>query len=670
MKTLFTLLLAGTFSAVYAQTSPVLAVQPYGKVDMADLELKACDFEKDANAEVLFEKGKLSYSVDISSIELETHRRIKIFNEKGNDHANIHLQYYSGSHLENITGLEAETINLVDGKAEITKLDKKSFFTKALDKNVSEITFTFPNVKPGCIIEFKYKLNISSLSRIPTWNFQDNMPVKYSEYDTSIPEMFYFRPDLRLYQPMVKNTSVTDAKVLKVLSHERNAYSSSQESETIPYNVQNEVHAVANVPSLSAEPYMSSFEDNVQHLGLHIVSFKPLGGFDVKLMDTWAKVGGFLSDDDDFGGQLKRSLSDEQSIINEAYGYKTTDQKIACVFNRVKSLMKWNGVDRWYTLDGTKKAWDNKTGNSAEINLALYHLLKQCGINAYPMAVSTQNYGRVNPFNTTPSAFNRAVVYVIGDNDTKYVLDATGKYNLYNETPVELLNSMGLWIDRSKNTYDTVYVKKETPVRQSVLINAEIKPDGKIQGSAQLNSFSYNRINAVKRYKEDGEKKYMDYLADGDNNLKISSIKFENMDVDSLPLTQKIDFDLDLAGSDQNYIYLNPNLFSSLKKNPLLSENRMSDVDFEYLRGYSINGVYKIPAGYKIDALPKDINFVMPDKGISFKRIIAEQEGSIMVRYSINYNKIRYSKDDYPSLHEFYKKMYEMLNEQIVLKKG
>ncbi|MBS1523641.1 MAG: DUF3857 domain-containing protein [Bacteroidetes bacterium] len=670
MKTLFTLLLAGAFSAVYAQTSSAPAVQPYGKVDIADLELKACDFEKDANAEVLFEKGNLSYSVDVTSVELETHTRIKIFNENGKEYANIHLQYYSGNHLENITGLEAETINLVDGKAEITKVDKKSFFNKQLDKNVSEIAFTFPNVKSGSIIEFRYKLNINRLSLIPTWDFQKKIPVKYSEYDTSIPEMFYFRPDLRLYQPMVKNTSVTDSKVLKVLSHEHGTYSSSQESETIPYNVQNEVRAVANVPSLPNEPYMSSFEDNVQHISLNIASFKPLGGFNVNLMDTWAKVGGALSEDDDFGGQLKRSLSNEQAIINEAYAHKTTDDKIAYVFNQVKNLMKWNSIDRWYTIDGTSKAWDNKTGNSAEINLILYHLLKQCGINAYPMVVSTQNYGRVNPFNTTTLAFNRAVVYVLGDNDKKYVLDATGKYNQYNETPTELLNSMGLWIDRSKNTYDTVYVTKETPVRQSVLINAEIKPDGKIQGTAQLNSFSYNRIDAIKRYKEDGEKKYIDYLADGDNNLKISSVKFENMDVDTLPLTQKVDFDLDLAGSDQNYIYLNPNLFSSLKKNPLLNENRMSDVDFEYLRGYSINGVYKIPAGYKVDALPKDISLVMPDKGISFKRIIAEQEGSIMVRYSVNYNKIQYSKDDYPSLHEFYKKMYEMLNEQIVLKKS
>ena len=125
-------------------------------------------------------------------------------------------------------------------------------------------------------------------------------------------------------------------------------------------------------------------------------------------------------------------------------------------------------------------------------------------------------------------------------------------------------------------------LKKNEPARQVILITAEIKPTGKLEGTAEISSTSYNRINAVERYKKDGEKKYIDFLRDDDNNLKISSIKFENMDVDTLPLTQKMNFDLDLAGSDENYIYLNPNLFTSLKKNPFLSEKRMTNIDFGY----------------------------------------------------------------------------------------
>ena len=51
-------------------------------------------------------------------------------------------------------------------------------------------------------------------------------------------------------------------------------------------------------------------------------------------------------------------------------------------------------------------------------------------------------------------------------------------------------------------------------------------------------------------------------------------------------------------------------------------------------------------------------------------RILAEQDGLLVVRYIIDYKKTRYTKDEYPSIRDFYKKMYEMLNEQIVLKKS
>src|SRR5579872_2869161 len=152
MKKLFALVFLGsvTFTCL-AQTTP--AVEPYGKVNQADLDLKQCDFEKDANAEVLFETGNVYYSDDLNSIMNDIHVRIKIFNDNGKSEADVHIKYLSNSHFEYITGLQAETINLVDGKQEITKLDKKQIFTKAVDKQWSEITFTFPNVKAGSIIE-------------------------------------------------------------------------------------------------------------------------------------------------------------------------------------------------------------------------------------------------------------------------------------------------------------------------------------------------------------------------------------------------------------------------------------------------------------------------------------------------------------------------------------
>jgi len=658
MNKIFTLFLLGAFAlCANAQTQPLVpSEQPYGKITNEDLTMKACDFEKDANAMVLFSKCDQYFDQSFFVIR-EIHKRVKIFNDNGKDAANIHIPFFAGNHLESVGSIDAETINLVDGKPVITKLDKKLIYIKHVNKFRDELVFTMPNITAGSVFEYKYKWQAQAFYDFPDWYFQEKIPVRYSELDTEIPEFFYFKTQTRTRVPYYKH------------SNSSNSRTQGDGADTYTYNNETEVRAMANVPSLPDEPYMTSDADNLECVIFQLTQIRPTVGFRRSFSDTWAKIGGELAEDEDFGGQLKRKLANEDEIINKAAALKTNGEKIAYIFDAVKTTMKWNNDDDYETSDGTSKAWDNKSGNSAEINLILYHLLKKSGLDAYPMVVSTRAHGKVNKFYPSLYQFNRAVVYIPIDSTREYILDATGKYNTYNEIPDNLLNSSGLYIDKEKKTYDIIFLEKADPVRQVTLINAEIKPGGKMSGTAQMNSFSYNRISAVKRYKTDGEKKYIDYLTDGDNNLKISAIRFDNMEVDTLPLTQNIDFNLDLTGSDDSYIYFTPNVFTSVRNNPFLSENRNTDIDFGYRNNYTINGMYKEPAGYKVDALPKSVSMTLPDKSITFRRIVAEQDGSIVVRYTIDFKKSIYFKEGYPDLHDFYKKLHELMSEQIVLKK-
>lgn len=653
MTKFFTTLLLGALAfAGMAQTSAqnIPGVMPFGKVDISDLEMKACDFEKDANAEILFNKGNLFFDQEFNII-LEVHKRIKIFNDKGMKEAEIHIPFQGGNRLEFITGLQAQTINLVDGKPEIIKLDKKLVYTKFIDKVRNEIAFTFPNVKAGSIIEYKYTWNTVSYANFPDWYFQQKIPVRYSEFDTAIPDYFTYRTQSRVYGPYVKDEVKDEARA--------------------KYNIDIRNRAMANIPSLPNEAYMSSYADNLQRLSFQLTNITSTdAGIYKSYSDTWGKVGGKLIEDVDFGGQLKRKLKDEELILTKAAALKTNGDKIAYIFGEVKNNMKWDGVDRWYTIDGTAKAWERKSGNSAEVNLILYHLLKQAGLEVYPMVVSTREHGKVLPTYTSLSQFNKAVVYVPLPNDKMYVLDATNKYNSFNDIPADLLNSSGLYIDKSEDVYDIVSLENEKPVNQTVFVTADIKTDGKIAGVASIRSAGYHRKNALEKYKTDGEKKYIEALQDGDNGLKITAVKMDNMEIDSLPLLQNIDFSLELAGSDENYIMLNPNLFSSLKNNPFLAEQRLSDIEFGYNRSFTIGGRYTMPAGYKIDAVPKSGGITMADKSITFNRLVQQQDNVISLRYTVEFKKPIYSKGDYADFREFMKVLYQMLNEQIILKKA
>ncbi|MDB4900788.1 MAG: hypothetical protein JWQ63_69 [Mucilaginibacter sp.] len=639
MNKIFTILFLAMFAvSVNAQTNPtnIPTVQPYGKIDIQDFEMKSCDFEKDANAEVLFDSGSVYFNPAYELV-FERHVRVKIFNEKAKQGANVKLQYFDGYGLERIQSLEAETINYDNGKIEFTKVDKKLIYNSKIDRIRKEMVFSFPNVKSGSVLEYKYILISKDIVNFPAWYFQSNLPTRYSELKTDIPNVLYYKILEMVNRPYVKHTA--------------------------------DVKALANIPSLNDEPFMTSSRDNSERILYQLKSISQ-GSFYRSILDTWEKVGKNLCDYDGFGGQFKRKLTGEEEIINKAKNLSSDNDKIAFIFNEVKNKMKWDSDDFQFINDGTSEAWDKKTGNSTEINLVLYHLLKKSGVQAYPMLVSTRKNGKINPAYPNSYQFNRTVAYIPIDTANFYILDATNKYNLYNEIPADLLNGFGFCIDVDNQKFKQVFLEKNTTADKVISINAEIKPEGKLMGTAELVSYSYNRINEVEKYKTDGEQKYIDYLRGGDNNLKISGITFENMEVDSLPLMQNIDFNLDLTGSDGNYIYLNPNLFTGLRLNPFLSENRFTDIDFGYTSSYSINGLYKLPAGYKTDAIPQNINMSMPDKSIVFRRTVAEQNGQIMVRCIIKYQKSLFFKEDYPEFHEFFKKMYEMLNEQIVLKKS
>ncbi|RYY35194.1 MAG: DUF3857 domain-containing protein, partial [Sphingobacteriaceae bacterium] len=579
MKKLYiSLVFCAVAVCTFAQTPPPV-IPGYGKVDIADLELKKCDFEPDANAMVLFNKGDVYFDQEFN-IVTSHHKRIKIFNDNGKKNADIRIEYYSGNHLEFISDLQVQTINLVNGKPEITKIDKKQIFTENIDKMHSAMVFSFPNVKAGSVIEYRYTLTANSYNDFPDWYFQEKIPVRYSEFITRVPEYFYYKPEVRLSTHFDVNKHSTASATLGFGSN------------ALTYVNEIDQRGMQNIHSLPDEPFMRSDADNLQRISFVLTSIRPPQGFTERGADTWPKVGGLLIDDEDFGKQLKRKLAGEETIIAKAANLKTNDQKIAFLFNEVKNTMKWNNVDRWYTSDGTVKAWEKKTGNATEINLILFHLLKQAGVDAYPMVVSTRDNGRVNPFSAFIHQFNRGVVYIPVDSTKRYILDASNKYNLYNEVPDELLNSSGLYINKEKKIYDMFFITNNLPVRQSYYINAEIKPDGKMSGTAQISSFSYNKIKRTSRYKTDGEEKYIEFLRDNDNSVKITELKLDNMDIDTLPLMQRMVFDMDLTGSDDNYIYFNPNTLTLLKTNPFLSESRFTDIELSYKDNHSVVAIY------------------------------------------------------------------------------
>ena len=91
------------------------------------------------------------------------------------------------------------------GNIVITKLEKKAFYREQANAYFSAITFTFPEIKRGSIIEYRYTKIRETWSTIDPWVFQHDIPSKFSSFDITLPEYFSLpAPNRSVFQLKIK----------------------------------------------------------------------------------------------------------------------------------------------------------------------------------------------------------------------------------------------------------------------------------------------------------------------------------------------------------------------------------------------------------------------------------------------------------------------------------
>ncbi len=617
-------------------------IPAWGKVEKADLEMKVYDIDKDAEAVVLFEVGELICDQSYN-IQLERRIRIKILKEGGLERADIHLNYIHYLNEENIIKLSAQTYNLdAAGNVVITPVDKKSIFDKKINKRISERVFSFPEVKVGSIIEYKY---IKTGAGLVTWYFQRSIPVKFSRYTTDFPSE-------------VEVASIPYC----VLS-----YDTKRDTKTTRHVIS---HTMTNVPALRDEPFISNEDDYLQRIDTRLQAITNTMGVRQSFIRSWPGIIKQCMEAEDFGIQLKKNIPRTADLEAELSNITDPYEKMKIIHHYVRKNMTWDGLDQIWADDGVKAAWKEKKGTSGEINLILVNLLKDAGLDASPMLVSTHDHGRVTPMFPSFDQFNEVIAYVkIGDK--QYFLNATEKNTPSHLIPKNIMFTEGLVI-KKLDTYEwgwqTLWNEKLLR-KKMVVLRAELNEKDSMVGEVNVSSIDYDRVERSAVLKGDGKEKFRTkYFTEPNANMKIDSLHIDNENNDSLPLVQKFTFSQPISGSG-DYKFFNVNLFTGLEKNPFVADNRFSDIFFGTNQTFVIIGNFKIPEGYAYEELPKSMRMIMPDTSIEISRRIAAENTVLSVRISLEFKRPFYTVEEYPDFKEFYKKLFDILNEQIVFRK-
>ena len=649
-RTLFLAIALFTFSQISAQVDV-----KFGKVSVEELKKEKSLIDPDAGAEVLGEFGVLHFKLDRELglvYNFEYHKRIKIYNSTGYDYADVSIPFYDPTGIggEDIPVLKAYTYNLEGGKVEKIKLTSKEIIEQKTSENWKVKKLTFPQVKEGTVIEYKYTKTSNYISDVPDWTFQETIPVVWSQYNFNIPEWYQFRP-------------ISQGFLNYAINEHTNNFGSDVLIPGTTWQVKSSVWAVANAAPLKSERYISSKSNYVMKLNFQMLSYQFPGGRFYDVGQNYSKYNKRLMESEAFGKLLEKSsfLSDEVALITNA---SDDTEKALALYTYVRNEITWDELIGHYPGQ-VRKAWKERKGSVGEINGLLVMMMREAGLNAEPVIISTRNNGILHPVFPDEDRFNYLLAGVkIGDR--WITLDASAKGYPFGTLPVKCLNGNGWIVSDTQSGWVPLGNGNQSKTVTQVKLN--LSENGTFDGDLIISTKGYPDISRRKSLYKSGKEEYIKEFDETILDWKIDSASFENEDNVYSPLIGKFHIS-NKDSEDSDIIYLNPLVVYQFDENPFKEEERIMPIDFAYNTNDNYVLELNIPEGYVVDELPKPVVYQLPGKAAMYQFSASSIGQKVSIINNLKISKLIYDREEYESIKKFFELMLDKQSEQIVIKK-
>ena len=646
--------------------------EKFGVIKLEDFNPLSTIIEKDAAAVVLSDVGSTDFEGNNHgdfSVIFKRHKKILLKKRTAFDEATfkIYLWQFSSANEEVLEDVEAATYNIDNGKIVATKLNKKELIKENFSKNILLNKFTLPDLKEGCIIEYKYTIKSPYDNMLHSWAFQDDeYPTLWSEYQVTLPHLYsYAIVKKGAYRTLAVDSSMLKYKSYTILAHSNNGYSRSEIINTSG-DAKWFLWAMKEVPSYKVQSFVANPNDHIAEYEFQLQSIKYSEQTVVRRIKSWYETANSLLQSENFGQIIDKEKNDWiEKEVNAITGAKEGAEAANLVFKYLRDNFIASNNNSIYLTDEPKKIFKNKKGNIADINLMLTAMLYNKGYIAEPVILSTRGNGKVDEVSAILNQYNYVVCRLKIDTTT-YFLDASDKHNGFGKLPNKCYNGFGRVIAQNPFLVNlSADNNEESKVTSIFIANAE---NGKLEASFTSN-LGYVESQEVRNrlLKTTTPDFFKEITIDYSFAPKISNEELENEKNYDLPLTVK--YDLNFSLGDDDIIYFNPLLNEITKENIFKAEKRIFKVEMPF----TVNETYilnmEIPKGYVVDELPKSVRSKLNESEGLFEYIISNKEGFIQLKCKFQLNKANYEVEDYESLREFFGLMVKKQSEQIVFKK-
>lgn len=659
----------------------------YGKISDEEMAMQSYPKDPAAPAVVLFDKGSTThrYADNVGFVlEFERHVRIKVFSKEATHLGDVVIFYFAS---QRVSDLKATSYNLENGKIVETKLDKDNVFSEKLTRTRMVKKMTIPAVREGTVIEYKYSIVDEGAVGIQNWVFQRReIPTVWSEYEASVPTFIDFRKMSQGWEPFTLTEEETKDATINI-NYTTRSSGKIVDSKTVNTKVEyttNNMHFIQeNVPALKPEPYVYSVNDYLSQINFDVravyeTSLEP-SGTGYKLVNrgfrernnSWERLGGEMLEDV-YADILESSKYTEAEAQKCVAGKTLRTEQIAAVYACIGQNYQNNGLNYIWPSQKLEDLVKNKKGTPADLNLLFINMLRRSKIKAYPLMLSTRENGRIQSYRVTTEAFDRVIAAVEAEDGKLTLMDVTGWPNPIGLLPEDDLNGEGLLLSDIANI-SWLPVQNTVSVRQAIVADLEVLPEKGLAGAITFADNGYGAVAARARIREKdaqtfvGEK-FKDLIADG----RFSDLKIENAG-QWQDAGIKGTFNLEttaFATVSGDKIYLSPALGFGMKENPFKNPERKFNIDLGTPKNMTLSLSFKIPAGYKVEEIPKPAKVTFGENALSFEYMTEVTPETIKFSIRQNVKKPYISVEDYEDIKQYFGTMISKLEEQVVLTKS
>ena len=575
--------------------------------------------------------------------------RIKVYSDDPIDQAEaalVGIPFYASENIERVTNLEGITWK---GNGQFYRLNTENTRNAELNSRYRLIEFEMPEVEAGSVLEYKYTLERRYIEELPDFYLSDRVPVREAT-------LFMKNADFLRYDVIEQNVDfelsyqefeVDTSSIPFVFTYER------------PDPVNIEVWSAEGIPAIDATSFISSIDDVRAKLKFQISEF----GLPRQPLDnSWELI----------AAQLRRnsnpydSIDENRDLISTELDQFSEVQSLIemqdSIFHYLNSIMQFNGTNRVYAEGSLDHVIDGRPADQAEINTLLLGMLREAGIEAYPLFISGREFGRINRSFPSLFQFNQMLVYSEIDGE-EYIMDASFAHSLPDLISVNSFNNQGFLL--RENDFNWIEINPRKSVfNLRVGIEGDLNQNGTLNGIIRAETAGYpsreiRRSLAGAESESDIIKKiFLDIYPEAE--LSNSEIVVDELNPDNISIRASFEIP-NYAVSFTDGLEYKPVIVGYLYQNPFESANRRVPITLDAPEQLFVNYRINLPDGAEVENLRGRQMTELP--GAELREEYSVSDTQLTYSFGVNIERKQFSSDDYSQLRRIYERWVELSNE-------